>query len=131
MNPTQSNDLACRADVVDVLPIVRPAVDIVEERDAFILTLELPGVREGDVEIRQERNRLSVQAERRRPATPEGARTVAEFGSVRYARDFHLPVDGSLAVERIGARLSSGLLEIRLPKAEAAQPRRIDVQSAG
>lgn len=107
---------------------VRPVADVLEREGAFVVTLELPGVAERDVEIRQDRGILSVSATRRRPERKQGELLLREFGDVRFARAFRLPEDGSVDAARIEARLSAGLLEITLPKSEAARPRRIEVK---
>lgn len=110
------------------VPVVRPAADVIEREDDFLVAIDLPGVAESDVEIRHDRGILSVSANRNRPsaAKPDDV-LLREFGAVRYARAFRLPEDGSIDAARIGARLNAGVLEITLPKAAEAKPRRIPV----
>ena len=109
------------------LPTLRPAADIVERDEAFLVTLDLPGVAESDIEIRHERSLLTVSATRRRPDVPEERVLFREFGPARFSRTFRLPEDGTVDTAQIGARLQAGVLEITLPKAAEAKPRRIPV----
>lgn len=111
-----------------LLPAVRPAADVIEREDAFVLSIELPGVVEADIDIRHERGVLSVSAPRPRPSGETARVLLREFGAVRFTRAFRLPEDGSLDASRIGARFSAGVLEITLPKSEQARPRRVPVQ---
>lgn len=126
-NATQSST-STHATADAALPVVRPAADVIEREDAYIVTLDLPGAKESSIELRHERSVLSVQATRQRPEPAAGRLVRAEFGSVRFARAFRLPPDNTVDASRIGARYACGVLEVTLPKSAAAQPRRIEVK---
>jgi HSP20 family protein len=105
-----------------------PALDVEEDEDSFTLHVEVPGVEPSDVEVSLEENVLTISGERRFYADreAEGFRRVERaFG--RFHRAVRLPdrVDGG----RVEARYANGLLTIRVPKAEEAKPRRIEVRS--
>jgi HSP20 family protein len=104
-----------------------PAVDIKEEKDQFVLYVDVPGVDPKDVEITMDNGVLTIKGER--AAEPEGQRESfkrMERTRGTFHRRFSLPdsADGS----RIAARGRNGVLEISIPKLEKMQPRRITVE---
>lgn len=110
-----------------------PAVDVVEQKNAYILYAELPGVDAAHVEISFEQNVLTVRGTKPSTfdATKQGELRVyaAERVHGTFERSFKLPqfVDS----DRIAADFSNGLLTITVPKAQAAQPRKISIGGAG
>jgi len=103
-----------------------PRVDIQERDDAMVLLLDLPGVNPDGVEVHFERGELTVRAERDLPG--HGGRSlVEEFGAGEYYRAFLLSQD--VAGDKITAELKHGVLTVRLPRAEAAQPRKVAVKA--
>jgi HSP20 family protein len=102
-----------------------PDVDIYETQDSLLLWADMPGVDENSIEIQVADNVLSV----------EGRVTLAEYDSLapvyteynvgNYARRFSL--SNQIDVEHIKARMTNGVLELILPKAERAKPKRITV----
>lgn len=108
----------------------RPAVDIVEGKDAIWLKAELPGVKTEDVHIEVEKNVLTLRGERKNEEKVEKDnfyRYERRFG--QFARSFVLPenVDGNA----IDAEMKDGILTVRLPKKAAEQPRKIEVKAGG
>jgi len=104
-----------------------PAVDIFERGDNLILSAELPGVRREELDLKVEGNVLTLRGERMRDKTIQEEqyhRVERSYGT--FCRSFTLPstVDSS----RIEARFKDGILEVVLPKAEDAKPKKIDVQ---
>lgn len=108
-----------------------PAVDLVERKDAYLAYIELPGVRESDVEIIFEQNVLTIRGAKRTaidPASPEELRVfTAERASGAFERSIRLP--DSIDRTGVAAEFAGGVLTITLPKAQAAQPRRIEINS--
>lgn len=106
----------------------------VEERDHEIeLTGELPGVALEDVEINLENNVLTISGEKRdaRDAAGEGTeskRHLMERSFGRFSRSFTLP--RTVQAEAITADLENGVLKVRLPKAEEARTRKIEVRAS-
>ena len=109
-----------------------PALDIVEKRDAYIVVAELPGVSQNDVELSFEQNVLTIRGQKNPLLDPskDGELRVytAERVSGNFERAIRLPefVDS----EKIGAELRDGLLTVTVPKATAAQPRKIEIRPA-
>lgn len=115
--------------LVPVRPVPRlvftPRVDILENANELVLLADLPGVRPEDVDVCFEKGELTLVGK----CAPRafGARTVAEeYGVGDFHRVFSLgeDVDG----DKITAQLAQGVLTLRLPKREAAKPKRIPVQ---
>jgi len=102
-----------------------PAVDILELPEELVLTLDMPGVKPGDVEVHFERGELTVQGKRDR-GEHKGQCLVEEVEAGDYWRAFLISHD--VAGDKISADLKNGVLTVHLPRAEAAKPRRIAVK---
>ena len=106
----------------------RPAVDIREEKNCFLIVADVPGINPKDIEITMENGVLTVKGERHLDAedSNENYKRVERMNGTFYRR-FSLPdtADG----ERIEATGSNGVLEITIPKHEKVLPRRIEVKS--
>jgi HSP20 family molecular chaperone IbpA len=108
-------------------PVYLPRVDIVETEDALEIVADLPGVTRDSVEITLEQRVLSIRG-RAATAVPEGlAPLYLEYEPGDYERAFTL----SDAVDPAGisARVQSGVLHLRLPKAGPAKLQRIEVMA--
>lgn len=109
-----------------------PVLDIVEKRDAYIVVAELPGVGQSDVELSFEQNILTIRGQKHPllDSNKDGELRVytAERIAGTFERAIRLPefVDS----EKISAELRDGLLTVTIPKATAAQPRKIDIKPA-
>jgi len=104
---------------------VTPAVDILEREEDLVLFADLPGVAPGDVDIRFENGELTVHG-RRSPSHAGKDRPVGGEDVTNYFRSFR--VSEQIAADKIEAGLKNGKLTLRLPKVEAAKPRRIAVK---
>jgi len=107
-------------------PTMTPRVDVLEDGTGITLLADLPGVSRDALEIHVEGDSLTIEGQVS-PATPEAMEaTYAEVRVPRYRRMFTLSreLDGS----RIEAQLKDGVLRLRIPKQEHAQPRRVQVK---
>jgi HSP20 family protein len=107
-------------------PVYTPATDIYEKEDAILVRCDMPGVDEKALELALEDNVLSIKGTQVVEA-PEGHEALlAEYVPGVYERSFTI----SREVDETGikARLKDGVLDIELPKSEAAQPRKIEVK---
>jgi HSP20 family molecular chaperone IbpA len=103
-----------------------PPVDVIEDAGGITLHADLPGVPREALHLRVDGDQLSIEADVT-VAAPQGLEvTHAEVALPRYRRTFTLSKE--LDPTRIGAELVQGVLRVRIPKAEHAQPRRITVQ---
>jgi HSP20 family protein len=105
--------------------VARPRVDILETEQELVLRADLPGVKPADVDVRFENGELTIHG-RRVPSNPGKRRALWEYEPAHYHRAFRLSED--VSAEKIEAELKNGVLTVRLPKAEAARPRRIAVR---
>ncbi|CAA6818401.1 MAG: Heat-shock protein [uncultured Thiotrichaceae bacterium] len=105
---------------------LRPLVSIVESDTGFTLTAEIPGVPKENVEVNVENDTLTLSGAIKME-TPEGMEaTYAEVRDVCYKRAFTLSRE--LDASKIQASQANGVLTLNIPKAEHAQPRKIEVQ---
>jgi HSP20 family protein len=103
-----------------------PAVDIYDDGEKVLVKLEIPGVKQEDVDIRVENQTLSVRGERKFEAEEKKEhfqRVERHYGS--FYRAFTLPV--SVDTENIGATYDAGVLKLELKKKVSAQPRQIKI----
>lgn len=105
-----------------------PRVDVLEDDGGITLLADLPGVAKEQLELHVEGDTLQLEASIA-PQTPEQLQPVyAEVRVPRYRRAFTLSRE--LDASRIEANLKDGVLTLRIPKQEHAQPRRISIQAA-
>ncbi|HUN64578.1 MAG TPA: Hsp20/alpha crystallin family protein [Bacteroidota bacterium] len=104
-----------------------PAVDILEEKDQFIVRAELPGVEKKDVKITIQNNMLVLRGEKKFETEKEGRnfhRVERSYGS--FYRSFTLPT--SVVSSRIEASYTDGVLTVAIPKSEESKPKEIEVK---
>lgn len=105
-----------------------PPVDVIEDATGLTLYVDLPGVPKDKIDLKVEGDMLSIGGEIVAPS-PEGLQPVyAEVQLGRYRRAFTLSRE--LDAARVEASSRDGSLRLRIPKTEAAQPRRIAIQGA-
>ena len=103
-----------------------PRVDVFEDDTGITLLADLPGVPKEHLELKVDGDALLIEG-RAMPGTPDQLEPVyAEVRVPRYRRVFTLSRE--LDPSRIEANLKDGVLNLRIPKQEHAQPRRIQVQ---
>jgi len=105
-----------------------PAVDIKEEKDAFVIVADIPGVDPKDIEVHMENGMLTIKGEKEseKKEEREGYKRVERsYGS--FYRRFSLP--DSADPDKISAKSNNGVLEVRIGKQEKVQPRKISVSS--
>jgi HSP20 family protein len=105
-----------------------PVLDVSEREDAYLVTVELPGVKAGDVEIMFEDSLLTIQGERH-PAGDAAADKVhrAERRYGAFRRLITLP--RHVQADAIEATTQDGVLQILVPKAPEAHAKRIQVRT--
>ena len=104
-----------------------PALDISERKDAYLVMVELPGVEPDDFQITMEDGLLTIQGERQfaqESSEQQFHRVERRYGAFR--RSITLPAQ--VQADQIEASFDNGVLEIMVPKAEEAKPKRIQVR---
>jgi HSP20 family molecular chaperone IbpA len=105
-----------------------PEVDIYETQESLWLWADMPGVDENSIELRVADNVLSVEGRVALQEYDSLNPVYTEYNVGNYARRFSL--SNEIDTENIKARMTNGVLELELPKAERAKPRRIAVSVA-
>jgi HSP20 family protein len=107
-----------------------PAVDVYEDEHKVTLKLEIPGIKQEDVDVRLENNTLTVRGERnfeKEEKEENFHRIERRYGS--FARSFTLP--STLDTENVQASYENGVLKIELAKRAEAKPKQIKVNIGG
>lgn len=116
-----------RAERAEQEPVFLPNVDIRENSAEVLLVADMPGVDQSSVTVDLEGSELTIRGAFL-PRTPEGYSLVHhEYRSGNYERTFTL--GNEIDRQGIQAVVRHGVLHLTLPKAKAAQPRRIEVQT--
>jgi HSP20 family protein len=105
-----------------------PALDIAERNDAYVVTVEVPGIKPEELEITLENGALTISGERRfesETTEKQYHRVERRYGAFR--RSITLP--DRVRADAIEASFEDGLLQVVVPKAEEAKPRRIEVRA--
>ena len=108
-----------------------PAVNLVENADAFEATAELPGFTSENVEIEFENDVLTLRGQKSEERTEGDEKSryhLWERRTGNFHRSFKLP--GTVDAEHISAAFVDGVLTIRLPKAAEAKGRKIQINPA-
>jgi HSP20 family protein len=106
-----------------------PAVDIYETDRDIVISAELPGMDEGDVDVEVRETVLTIRGERRfeREEKQENNYHRVERSYGKFSRAFSLPKN--VETDRITARFDKGVLEVRLPKSAESEARAIKIET--
>jgi HSP20 family protein len=105
---------------------IKPAVDIIETETGLTLVADIPGAAKDTLDVNVDKGILTVNApvSRSMPGRP----IYNEFEFAHYYRQFSIPE--TLDHERAKAEFSNGVLILKVPVAEAAKPRKIEIKAA-
>lgn len=102
-------------------------LDLFRQDETYVAVIDLPGVDAQSIDVDVEDRTLTIRAERR-AAAGEGIQWLAhERPTGTFARQ--LTLGAGLAVDQITADYTDGVLTLRIPVAEEAKPRKIEVTS--
>lgn len=107
-----------------------PAVNVEESGDELLLTAEMPGMSQDDIELEIENNVLTIRGEKREEreeGSEERRYHVWERRYGSFQRSFTLP--RSVQADDITADFEDGVLHVRMPKSEEAKGRKIQIGS--
>jgi HSP20 family protein len=103
-----------------------PAVDVLESKDSYLIRAELPGMKREDIKVEVKDGTLVLSGERKSEKPTEGVEyRHLERVAAKFWRSFSLPE--TVKQDGIEATYKDGILEIRVPKVEAAKPRQIEI----
>ncbi len=106
-----------------------PAVDVFEDAEKVVLKLDIPGIKEEDIDVRVENQMLSVRGERKFEKEEKEEnfhRIERRYGS--FFRSFSLPT--TVDTDNVTASYNAGVLKLELKKKASAQPRQIKIATA-
>ncbi len=108
-------------------PVWSPRADVSETEDAYVLHIDVPGLKKNDFNISWQDGTLTVSGDRKWEDKEERenyVRLERSFG--HFFRSFTLP--NTVKSEEISGSYDEGVLTIRVPKAEESKPRRIEIK---
>jgi HSP20 family protein len=101
-------------------------VDVLEGKDSYLIRAELPGMKREDIKVEVKDGALVLSGERKSEKPAEGVEyRHVERVAAKFWRSFTLPETAKQ--DGIEATYKEGILEIRVPKAEEAKPRQIEI----
>ncbi len=106
---------------------MHPRLDMFEEKDDLVVRAELPGIKKEDIDVSLEGDCLNIKAEKKQEELSEESSYYTSercFGDYSRSISLPFPVNG----DKISATFENGLLEIRLPKAEEAKAKHIEIK---
>ena len=109
----------------DLVSGFTPVADVEETPEAYLVEVELAGVRRDDIDIEVAGRRVTVRGERKEKERVgilrRRERTVGRFS-------YEVTLPGDVDEEAVEAHLDGGVLTVRLPKPERDRPRRIEIR---
>ena len=103
-----------------------PPVDILESKDSYLIRAELPGMRNEDLKTEVNEGILTLSGERKLEEPASGVEYHrVERVTGKFSRSFHVPQ--TVNPDGIKATYKDGILEVQVPKADEAKPRRIAI----
>ena len=107
----------------------RPAVDVLEDKDRFLLRADVPGVSPDDIDVSMDAGVLTISGARSNEKTDDATDAQRiERSTGRFLRRFTLPESAN--AEGITATTRNGILEVVIPKQPEVEARRITVEAA-
>jgi HSP20 family protein len=104
-----------------------PAIDIVEKDNEILITAEIPGIDQKDLEVDLAGGVLTIKGEKKEEREEKGEnyhRVERSFGS--FSRSFTLPSE--VQEDKVEAKYKDGILSLTLPKSESSKKKTIPVQ---
>ncbi|MCX7885678.1 MAG: Hsp20/alpha crystallin family protein [Verrucomicrobiae bacterium] len=104
-----------------------PMIDVIEQKDHYLVKAELPGLSKDDVNVTLQDNLLTIKGEKKHEAETQDAnfyRRERLYGA--FCRTIELPA--TVDAKKIEAHFKDGVLTVKLPKTEEAKPRQIEVK---
>ena len=104
-----------------------PEVDVIEEKDHFLVRADIPGIKREELDIKVEGQLLTIRGERKQEKeTKEKNYFASERFYGAFTRMIELPV--GVKADQVKATYKDGVLEIDLPKAEGAKAKQITIE---
>lgn len=111
-----------------------PKVDVKEEKEAYVMHMDLPGMNENEVNVELEHNVLTVSSHHEESSAESSDKKERDKYLIRerrvstFTRSFTLPED--INAEEVAASFKNGVLTVRIPRKAVAAPKRIAISAA-
>ena len=106
--------------------VIAPRAEVAEDKEAYHVSLEIPGIKKEELKIAVNQGVLSITGERKNERKEELKHVVSSVISYgRFERQFTLP--DYIEAENIKAEIEHGVLKVTIPKSEKAQPKEIAI----
>lgn len=125
---SEAKSMTNRAETTRADAVLRPAVDVIEDASGITLRADMPGVPKERLQVHVEGDTLTIEGEVVLQVAEDMEPTHVELAVPRFRRAFTLSKE--LDADRVSAEVEHGVLKLRIPKKEHAQPRRIEVKVA-
>jgi HSP20 family protein len=104
-----------------------PALDVSEDKEKYLVAVELPGLKKEDLQVVVHDGVLTVSGERKsEKEVQDGTVHRSERSYGKFSRSITLP--SAVSADRVGASFKDGVLSIEIPKVEEAKPKNIEVK---
>lgn len=123
---TESNAVKASEGRETDRPGLPPLVDVVEDATGIVLHADMPGVSKELLSVHVEGDTLTIEGEVNLDMPDGMEASHVEVTRPRYRRSFALSKE--LDPDRVEASFDKGVLTLRIPRAEHAMPRRVDIQ---
>lgn len=106
-----------------------PPVDIFEQNENLVIRAEIPGVSKDDLDVKIENGVLTLRGERKSSSdiTEANAYRMERMAGT-FERSFKLPT--TVDATKVEAVYKDGILEVTVPKAETAKPKKVEIRAA-
>lgn len=107
----------------------QPSCDVSETNEHYLVSFDMPGIKKEDIKIEVQGNQLIIAGERHRELKTEAGEATLRHERLygKFERTFTLPA--TINTEKIEAQYENGVLNVAIPKAEAAKGRTIQIQT--
>ena len=116
-----SRDFPLMDDFWTSSPKYSPAVDIVDETDAYLVLADLPGIKPDDIHVSAHQRSITISGARKIEKRLRGERIAGGFSRT-------ILLSKNADMDRIEASIQDGVLTVRVPKNPEAQPKRIPIK---
>src|SRR5579871_365818 len=105
-----------------------PNVDVYEDAERIVIKADLPGMKQSDIDIEMNGDTLTIRGERKfeeETKRDNYVRIERQYGAFQRSFTIGIPID----LEQVRATYRNGILELTIPKADGARPKKVQVST--
>lgn len=116
-----------RWDAGDSISDMSPVIDVEENENQFVVSAEIPGMVKDDIKITFENNYLMISGEKK--SKKESKNENVHYTERNYGKfSRSIPIPSGVMLDKISAEYEQGVLTVKVPKAEEAKPKQVEVK---